>query len=229
MSQLQRYDLPEVADVRQRIEGIPDEKVKLCVKAMFLFCARVCEVVGVASASDTTTPYGPKGTDFFMDVYRFPPAHPVIEEPCAVFKVRTAKKEGMLRHVALPLNPKYEPWARPLLDYFKSRGDRHVFPFTRQTVYNYTKVAFAGFTYPIEKYAVFTTGISDTRERHQKEASNHFLRHLRASDLVAFYSFTPEEQQTFGGWLLARIPESQRRYNYLNWKMYFAKLLVERF
>ena len=225
----QRYDLPEVMDVRKRIERIDNEMIRYAVMAMYLFAGRVSEVVGVACPNDTSTPYGPKGIDYFEETYRFPPAHPVIEEPAVIFAVKTAKKDGMLRYIGLPLNPKYEPWSSKLRDYYKSRGSSHVFPVTRQTVYEYTRKAFEGFTYNIEKYAIFGKGESEVRDRHQKDASNHFLRHLRASDLIAFYGFTPEQQQIYGGWILSRIPESQRRYNYLNWKSYFSNLLVERF
>ncbi len=221
----QRYELPEVMDVRRRIEGVREEPIRYCLMAMFLFGCRVSELVGCASGSDTTTPYGPRGTDVFEDTYRFPPASPVIVEPCAVFKIRTAKKKGMLRYVGLPLNPVYEPWTRPLLEYYRKRGDGHVFPFTRQTVRNYSSKVFEGFTYVIDDYYLFQEGGAAKVEEHQRDAANHFLRHLRASQLMSYYGFTKDQAAPFGGWKIQGLTESMRRYIYLNWQAYFPNLL----
>ena len=57
--------------------------------------------------------------------------------------------------LALPLSSKYEPWAKEIFDYFKAKGDNHVFPFNRQSVWEYIRRKddiFAGYTYEIGKY-----------------------------------------------------------------------------
>ncbi len=179
------------------------------------------EVVAVASASDTTTPYGPKGTDVSEDVYQAPGSKP---EPVAIFRIRTAKRGGMERFIALPLDPRYEPWTRQLLDYFRLRGDGYVFPFTRQTLCSYASEALAGLTYEI---APQMNGGEVVRQ-HDRPASTHFLRHIRASELASHYGFRPEELATYCGWSLkaAGLTSVMARYIHLSWQSYFPKLLV---
>lgn len=211
-----------VADVRKRIISVPNEDVRFGLMDSFLKAARASEVVSVASEKDTTTPYGPRGTDA-SEVTWQQDDH---TEQAAVFRVRTAKREGFERYAALPLDPKYEPWARPLLDYFISKKNDHVFPFTRQTLFVYAKEAFAGLNYDIEPQKINGKKI----ERHQREAGVHFLRHVRASELGWFYGFTPADLASFCGWSLKNAGYSavMARYVQLGWQSYFPKLLKSR-
>jgi len=49
--------------------------------------------------------------------------------PAVLFVVKTAKRKGKLRVAALPLDPKYEPWAQEILDYFNETGSDYPFMF----------------------------------------------------------------------------------------------------
>ena len=92
-------NLPSVEDIRERIDSVEMIKYKNALRYEYLICGRVSEVCGK---------YGPKGTDA-----------QIVEidgEEAVLFLVKTAKRKGKLRPVALPL--KYEPWARALVGWF---------------------------------------------------------------------------------------------------------------
>lgn len=217
--------LPEVGEVRRRIESVQEERLRLCLMATYLFAARISEVVGVASPGDSSVARGPKGTDARLEVYKLGP----LEEPSAVFRVRTAKRGGRVRLVGLPLG--YEPWTRPLYDLFRSRGDDLIFPYTRQRVCRESAVCFRGLSYPIESYPSKDGSAVRVVGRHLHPFRLHALRHLRASELVEFYGFDGVDLATYGGWTFrtaAMTPTAIDRYLSLGWQRYFPKLLKER-
>jgi hypothetical protein len=208
-------------EVRKRISQVESQPIRYALMDAYLKAARASEVVAFASRSDTTTPYGPKGTDASEALF-YPPSGGD-PEPAVVFTVRTAKKDGAVRYVALPLNPKYEPWSKELFEYYKKRKDKYVFPFTRQTLYNHAKKAFAGLKYEIAPQRFKDEEIGE----HEKEAGVHFLRHLRASELVGVYGFTPMELASYCGWSYraAGLTPVMMRYVSYSWQSYFPKLL----
>jgi len=212
-----------VREARSRIAKVDNEPVRYALTAAYLWAARASEVVAVASGSDTTTPYGPRGTDVSEDLYQVPGAQP---EQVAIFRIRTAKRGGMERFVALPLNPTYEPLTKPLLDYFRSRGSDYVFPFTRQTLHSYASEALAGLTYEIAPQKID----GEIVRQHERQAGVHFLRHIRASELAGRYGFSPLELATYCGWSLkaAGLTPVMMRYVVFSWQSYFHRLLLPR-
>jgi len=212
-----------IKDIRSRIARVEREPVRYGLMACYLQAARASEVVGIACGSDTTTPYGPHGKHAWEDTFQAGGLEP---EKVAVFRVRTAKRGGLERFIALPLDPKYEPWSRPLLDYYKVRTGSLVFPFTRQTLFCYAREAFEGLTYDIEPQMVDGVRV----ERHSRDAGVHFLRHVRASELASFYGFSPQDLAYYCGWSLrsAGVSGVMARYVQLTWQGYFPKLLKAR-
>jgi len=97
-----------------------------------LICGRISEVCGK---------YAPRGTDAIETTFLVERQKEVdwegrkviiiekAEVPFVMFVVKTAKRKGKLRPCALPLNPEYEPWTRPLLEYFRKAGDDYPFMF----------------------------------------------------------------------------------------------------
>ena len=220
--------LPNVEEVRKRVESIPRKEVRMCLMTAYLFAGRISEVVGHASPKDNTTARGPSGKDAKLDSYRD-------KEPCVVFSVKTAKRQGLERKVALPLE--YESWAEKVYDYFREFGDDAVFPFTRQKVGMYVddNEVFSGLTYPIEKYkiCVHQQGVKLEKvvDRHMRPYTLHALRHSRASELVDFYGFDGFNLASYGGWTfrtLARTTVTMDRYLSFSWQSYFEKLLKKR-
>lgn len=204
-----------VREVRQRISRVPHEGARMALTCCYLFAARVSEIVAFASESDTTTPYGPRGTDAWTDVYD----HYGKSVEVAVFRIRTAKRGGVERFIGLPMDRAYEPLTRPVFEYFKSKGEYYCFPFTRQALFVHASEAFKGIKYPIEKYA--NVG------RHEKEAGIHFLRHLRATELRSEYGIWGPELADYGGWSYRQfgMTSSMTRYQIMTWQGYFPKLL----
>lgn len=211
-----------IQETRSRILKVNSEPIRYALMDAYLKAARASEVVGVASGSDTTTPYGPRGTDATEESYH----KGDVDEPAAVFRVKTAKRGGLERYVALPLDEKYEPWSRPLLKYYQSKGSSVVYQFTRQTLRNYAASAFAGLKYDIETQRIGGESVG----RHQRDAAVHFLRHVRASELGWFYGFSPADLASYCGWSLknAGFSSVMARYVKLGWQSYFDKLLKPR-
>jgi len=113
------YHQPTDAEVRARIMTIKDEKYRYAFMFQLLCCARISEVCGK---------YAPRGTDFLETDFK--------GEPAVMFIVKTAKRKGRLRPCAVPLNHEYEPWAQPLLDYFKKAGDDYPFMFNEKPAHS---------------------------------------------------------------------------------------------
>ena len=219
--------LPEVKTIRERIESIPRIDFRSCLMTAYLYAGRISEVIGKSSIADNTTARGPKGTDVELDEYR----SGELKEPCVVFTVRTAKRQGKERKIALPVN--YEPWAESLFQYFKDHGPNLVFPFTRQAVGLYVRnnEVFEGLSYPIETYQIWKNGqIIRKVDGHKRPFNIHALRHLRATELVEFYGFGGRDLATYGGWTFRSFgyPAAADRYLSLGWHGYFHRLLKRR-
>jgi hypothetical protein len=196
--------------------------------AAYLFCARISELVAYASPSDTTTARGPKGTDVRVDSYTIGP----LEVNVAIFRISTAKRGGIQRLIALPLDREYEPWTESLYTYWKSCGDNHVFPFTRQHVWKHAKETFNGLYYQIDQYRIFENGkLKKIVDPHLRPFRLHALRHLRTAELVEYYGFDGIDLSIYGGWTLRStigVGSAVQRYAHLRWHKYFPKLLKRR-
>lgn len=186
-------NLPTVEDIRKRIDAVPMIKYKNALRYQYLICGRVSEVCGK---------WGPRGED----------AH-IIEldgEEAVLFSVRTAKRKGKIRPVALPLE--YEPWARALVGWFEHRGEDEAFPFCIRSLQRIASDAFEGFSYPIESHGDI--------EAHWNPMCTHALRHIRAlQDLMCFYGFDGLDLAIYGGWssqmVESRLPGIASRYLHL--------------
>lgn len=222
-------ELPEVETIRKRIESAPKKEAKFCLMAAYSFCGRVSEVIGKTSPSDLakTKARGPTGKDVILDIYELGP----IKEEVAIFTVRTAKRGGKKRNVALPLDPKYEPWTEQLYSYFQEFKNDKVFPFTRQKACAYAREIFEGLSYEIDDYKLWDNGKAEPIKAHPKPFRTHALRHLRATELIEFFGFTGIDLSIYGGWTLRSmigVGSAMSRYAHLNWQYYFQKLLKKR-
>jgi len=169
------HHLPSDPEIRERIERIGetihisdikkipgnpnDEQYRLAFMYQLLIAGRVSEVCGQ---------YAPRGTDVFEVDFDGVPA--------IMFAVKTAKREGQLRACAIPLDPIYEPWSKPLLDYFRRFGDEKPFLFHKRwsvRLLQYaTNEVFKGLEWtfpkytksvecPIEDFEILATRIDD--------------------------------------------------------------------
>lgn len=110
--------MPSYGQIRDRIDAIgetfsvksnkwlpksaDDEQYKMAFRFQLLTAARISEVCG---------PYLLRKADMFEVEFNGVPA--------LLFCVRTAKRKGKPRPSAVPLDPKYEPWAKELRDYIR--------------------------------------------------------------------------------------------------------------
>jgi hypothetical protein len=223
--------LNDVEEVRNRIARVEREDYRYCLMTTYLFDARISEVVANACPKDTTVARGPKGSDAKLDNF----VQSGTEIPCVVFTVKTAKRQGKLRYISLPLAEECEPWSKPLYGYFISAGAKPVFNFTRQTIWKYVKdmEVFKGLKCPIDRYIITDKVTLEKKPipAHDRKFMLHALRHLRASELVGFYGFDGFNLATYGGWTyhtMAQTSVIMDRYLSLSWQSYFPKLLKKR-
>jgi hypothetical protein len=173
--------LPDVTTVRQRIEAATKKEAKFCLMAAYLFCARASEIIGTTNSYDVdhaqTIARGPTGQDVKLETFEIADT----KTEAAIFTVRTAKRDGKIRKIALPLEKKFEPWTEQLYNYYLEYGTDKVFPFTRQKAWDYAQEAFSGLSYPIEKYTQYDVVDTKAVKAHMKPFRTHALRHLRAT------------------------------------------------
>jgi hypothetical protein len=206
-----------------------------------------------------TFAYGPKGIDATQDMVElhpdfnlsqviafsgylrskeFRPSQAVNElskVPIAIFNLPISrnelKDESQLPHhlLALPLSSKCEPWAREIFDYFKAKGDNHVFPFNRQSVWEYIRRKddiFEGYYYNIRKYH---SSDDYTREidEHPRKLGLTGLRYLRRDELFQKYHFDWVDFEAYAGRILKtqimreRLTGPDKKEG---WRRYISKL-----
>jgi integrase len=173
---------------------------------------------------------GPTGQDVKRETFELGD----IKTEVAIFTVRTAKRDGKIRKIALPLEKQYEPWTEQLYNYYLEHENDKVFPFTRQKAWEYSQKIFVGLSYPIEKYKI--NGSDNLKSKpvkaHLKPFRTHALRHLRATELIETFGFTGFDLSVYGGWTLRSmvgVGSAMSRYAHLDWRRYFPKLLKKRF
>jgi hypothetical protein len=226
-------ELPDLVKARERIESAKDTEIKMALKYLYLICGRASEVC--ARAYGTRQVYGPVGE---VDFAEYEDEVSGKTFGVAVFPVKTAKRNGIVRKVALPLDREYEPWTKEVADYFGQFIPKPVFNFTPQYFWRKAKPLFKGWTYPIDGYTLKArNGEMRIVEQHAHPCALHWLRHLRATELVSApgypkrFRFDVFELAYFGGWTIKGLMGmgmsggAFQRYVNLPWEAYFPKLL----
>ena len=188
--------------VQERIESIHEIKARNIAKFQLLTACRISEAVGK---------YAVKKDDMTFTDYKG--VHLVL------FNLKTAKRDGIERVIALPLESK---WIPELVECFqKTKSKRKVFDYSPRSVERHFTEAFKGLKYSIEKY-------SPSKEvsvaRHENNVSTHALRHLRLSELINHYGFDDIDLSIYAGWKLKGMAS---RYVTGQWGRYIDKLLVK--
>lgn len=196
-------------------------------RELFMGCmawaTRVSEAVSVVHPSEKKKDvrYGVYGTDMRIEEYG--------GEEWVVFTINVLKRSGnIIKDVALPI--RYEPYAKPLCDYFEKIGDAPVFPFSRQYAWKAARIVFDSLKYTITDYSVWEDkAIIENVKIHQRNAANHFMRHMRLTELGAPpYNFTGEELGKYVKWSPRTygVNPQVERYVRSGWHDYARKLLV---
>ncbi len=228
----QQLEFPEPEVVRGRISQITDKTMQRCLDATLICCARICEIVGRPKQNEKA--YGLRAKD--LRVVRYQPKYSAQRYEILVVDVQTAKRGGMLRKVAVPLET--TPEAKPLLEYAEQfQPDQFLFDFTRADPLDWisrVEPVFNGLSYPIDTYMVSLEGKLEKIPSHQRNFKLHALRHLRSTELVEAYGFDGFNLAAYGGWKIQTstakfgqaIPSVVARYLYLRWQAYIDKLIT---
>jgi len=120
-----------------------------------------------------------------------------------------------LKAIALPCDPKYEPWTLDLLKWIKEKG-RLSFPIVRQTFHDHVREA-----------------LKDLLPQKSLHSIKNPLRHFRISHLISYYGMLPYEITAYTGWTIAgtyrqmgiAVSSNLDAYAHLAWRQYFPRLL----
>jgi len=189
-------------EVRNRIEKMRNRKLRIIAKFQLLTACRVSEAVGK---------YAIRKEDLVFTNYK--------GNELVLFNLRTAKRQGTLRTIALPQN---QIWLSEIVAYFQNSKGKKVFQYSESSVSHLLANEFNGLNYFIERYTLKPKYIAIPR--HEREMRSHALRHLRLSELVNVYGFDYLDLATFAGWQMAGMAS---RYVTMAWGRYIDKLLMK--
>jgi len=133
--------LPTVKEVRSRIDGMPTDRrfgkiYQNALRYLYLTAGRPSEVSGK---------YAPIGDDAVRTE--------IDGIEAVIFPIKTARRRGKIRPVALPLPEKFEPWAEILYDWFKVYGDSPTFGgISMRSFQREAGEVFDGLMWPVEEY-----------------------------------------------------------------------------
>ena len=215
VAELEEWDeeefVPELTEFRAAVDRIRNRRDSILIKALYLLALRVNEITTKVSPSVLKRGTEPRGQyincsiRYYLDV-------PAAVFTCAVLKrkPKSKKRKHVYKVVALPCDPKYEPWTVHLLRWFKEKNGLG-FPITEMQVRRIVKKHLA---------------ILDPK------VHPHSLRHWRASHLVNYYDFDSWELCAYMGWShksmftkMAMPVGKTDIYVHIAWKRYFPKLL----
>jgi len=199
-----------IQEVKKRIDAIPRDDMKNILKFQFQTGTRLAEVLGkyaINKEDMTLTNY--KGNNLVL------------------FTIKTAKKKGKPRIVALPLN---DPWTQDIVKVFQKCEKGRVFVKSDRSVETHATEYFKGLTYPIEDYGLKpTTKVPNPKipfvEEHDRQGVTHFLRHLRSTQLTVENGFTENDRAIFFGWFIKGMGKRYMYEFWLQWSSYIDKLL----
>lgn len=197
-------------------------------KDLFIGCmawaTRISEVVSVVHPSEERHDirYGVYGTDMRLEKYQ--------GHEYAIFTFNVLKrKHSLKKDVALPLDS--EPYAKRLKKLFDRVGDKPVFNFSRQYAWKAARQIFDGLHYDVQPYTKWEEGEGLEVEGHSKNAANHFLRHMRLTELGGPpFNFTGEELGKYVKWTASSYGVSPQveRYVRSTWHDYAEKLILKK-
>lgn len=108
-------------------------------------------LLGAARLIEITGDYAPIGNDAHRVEINGSPALLIVQ--------KTARRKGKVRPIALPLDPKIEPWAEPLASFFEEHPTENPFILpsapksTRRYLQYKSDEVFKGLEWPVERYS----------------------------------------------------------------------------
>lgn len=220
---LSEGEVPSIRRFREAVDRMLSPRDALLVKILYLTCARVSEILTHVQPWDklhnkVRLPYGTHmGYEFkTFDHEKLRHRVLVIKSAVAKRKLRIKKRKQranqlqlFFKSIALPTDPRYEPWTKDLMLYLKKRKNLN-FDLCRGHVWRIVKQ-------------------SPVLHQLDPEITTHSLRHYRITHLVEEYDFDRFDLIAVTGWSYKTglgIGSGQLdTYLHLRWKKYFPKLL----
>lgn len=206
--------VPEPKEIREIIQSVSRTKIRTALMFQYITASRISEVCGkwaITGRSFETTTWGEEP-----------------EKPVLVFKLFSKTMNEIPRSVALPLEAKFEPWAKDVLMYCLNRQTQNkngkIFKVAPRTIQRHCEKLFKGLSYFVEGYS----HLKEKVPGHYRNVITHGLRHIRATELLNKYGFDGIDITIFCGWSITRslmMPRMAKRYVYGQWARYFPKLL----
>ena len=151
------------------------------------------------------------------------------------------KRVPETREFAVPLKPRHEPFAEPILEAWNDAGKKNYCSLSEHQAYLANRQIFSGLAYRIEQQVIYQKDemghvlrdpdnrrplILRVIEPHPKQQSNHGLRHWRLEELEAA-QLQDREITSYFKWssMTMGINPMRTRYGAAKWHTYFAKLL----
>jgi integrase len=206
------HHVPDIRTFREFVDHMPDACARYIAMLLYLTGARASEVCTTISKYDEqhqrSKPYGQYLQERIADYQN---DKVLLIELATAKKKRVPKKaEYVPRIIALPTDPVYEPWTKPLLQRIVKRGTLRL---------DVT---------PSRIYQIVTANMREL----DASIHPHALRSYRVTHLGLHYEFTPYDLVSFAGWSLKNafgyaglpVASSMRYYLNLSWQMYYPKL-----
>ena len=142
----------------------------------------------------------------------------------AVWTVSTAKRGGLQRAIAVPLDPKHEPLTKEVVELWEKEDD-NPWRWNRQQALYMARKIFVDLGYWVEDQKIGDHQI----QRHMKPVGNHAMRHFRTQELMLKYNFSDRDLMQFFGWTARNVGINPMivRYANLQWQNYYPKLIKQ--
>lgn len=171
-------------EIRDRISRVSNEKYRNALKYAFLIGAETAEVCGEFAPKEnnliehTFTLNSKKITTIIFIVNNIKP-----------------KERSKNRICAIPLDEKFEPWSKDLLDYFK-KFEGYPFKFSMRAIQGKASEVFSGLQWQRFDHWQHQRNIS---EKYSKFRISD-LRRLRIKNLKEYYRFNERDLALFCSW-----------------------------
>jgi len=188
--------IPDWTEIRKRIDGIGVPEIKNILQISYLFGTGLQELVRGRTQQEPI-----KVNDFSETT--------IAGEEALVLEIPTARRGWKPRKVAIPLNPKYEPWTKDVLYFSEEKGEEPIYPKVSRVLQNKIKGFFKYLEWP-------TPGYKKKKEKkiNKVDVTMKHLPEIREWELGLCHNFTDYDFRNFFG----------KEYD-SSYEVYFNKLL----
>jgi hypothetical protein len=189
--------IPDWNTVRDIIDNVDDIESRNTLRVSYIFGSSIQELIRGRTRKVTI-----RGNDFFTDS--------IEGEEALILKIPTARRGYKPRNVAVPLNPKCEPWSEKILSYSEEKANDYFYRrVNREIQYDIQRKYFADYEWPPTWYeGKANMHIDRIPFRHKH------LSEIREWELGLCHNFTEFDYKHFFG-----------KYYDSDYKVYFRKLL----